>query len=175
MTREYAIRLAALEDIPRLPEIERSAAALFAPYGLQQCFATIVTPMRDLERGQAAGVLWVAAGVNGEPVGFALAGEVGGNAHLDELDVLPAHGRRGIGRALVQTVVAWARATGFEALTLTTLRHVPWNAPFYETLGFRALAEAELSAALRTLLQEEIARGLPAANRVAMRCDLHGA
>lgn len=170
--REYSIRPAALEELPHLPAIERASAVLFAPYGLHERFATVVTPLRDLERGQAAGALWVAVGSDGDPVGFALAGEVGGNAHLEELDVLPAHGRRGIGRALVETVLAWARATGFKAVTLTTLRHVPWNAPFYERLGFRVLEGEELGAVLRTLLREEAARGLPAENRVAMRCDL---
>jgi ribosomal protein S18 acetylase RimI-like enzyme len=111
----------------------------------------------------------VAADVNDRPVGFALADEIGGNAHLDELDVCPAHGQRGLGTALVEVVCHWAKASGYRAITLTTLRHIPWNAPWYQRLGFRVLEEHELSAALHQLLQEEIQRGLPADQRVAMR------
>ncbi|MET0159463.1 MAG: GNAT family N-acetyltransferase [Acidimicrobiales bacterium] len=37
---------------------------------------------------------------------------VDGEGLLDELAVAPAHGRRGVGRALVEEVVAWAAAGG---------------------------------------------------------------
>lgn len=62
---EYSIRPAAVEELPRLPAIERASAVLFAPYGLHERFVAVVTPLRDLERGQAAGVLWVAVGSDG--------------------------------------------------------------------------------------------------------------
>jgi GNAT superfamily N-acetyltransferase len=114
----------------------------------------------------------VAADEDDRPVGFALARIIGDNAHLDELDVDPAHGQQGLGTALVETVCDWAEASGYCAITLTTLRHIPWNAPWYQRLGFRVLEEYEWSAALRDLLHEEIHRGLPANQRVAMRREL---
>jgi GNAT superfamily N-acetyltransferase len=168
----YHIRLARAEELGALPEIEREAAARFAPYGLAEPLSAILTPLDSLREGARADRLWVAADVNDRPVGFALADEVGGNAHLDELDVHPAHGRRGLGTALVEAVCHWATASGYRAITLTTLRHIPWNAPWYQRLGFRLLEEHELSAALRQLLQEEIQRGLPADQRAAMRREL---
>ena len=168
----YHIRLARTEDLSALPGIEREAAARFAPYGLAESLATILTPYEVLREGLNTDRLWVAANGNDRPVGFALAAEVGGNAHLDELDVHPAHGQRGLGAALVAAVCDWAQAAGYRALTLTTLRHIPWNAPWYERLGFRVLKEPKLSAALRELLREEIQRGLPAEQRVAMRREL---
>jgi GNAT superfamily N-acetyltransferase len=168
----YHIRLARAEELNALPEIEREAAARFAPYGLAEPLSAILTPLESLREGVQADRLWVAADANDRPVGFALAGEVGGNAHLDELDVHPAHGQRGLGAALVEAVCDWARASGYRAITLTTLRHIPWNAPWYQRLGFRVLDDDELSEALRDLLQEEIQRGLPADQRVAMRRDL---
>ena len=61
----------------------------------------------------------------------------------------------------------------YHTITLTTLRHIPWNAPWYQRLGFRVLETGELSEALRDLLQQEIQRGLPADQRVAMCCDLY--
>jgi hypothetical protein len=62
--------------------------------------------------------------------------------------------------------------SSYRAITLTTLRHIPWNAPWYQRLCFRVLEENELSEALRDLLQEEIRRGLPADQRVAMQREL---
>jgi GNAT superfamily N-acetyltransferase len=163
------IRPARSDDLSALPGIERAANTLFAAYGLAEQFSNLLTPIESLREGVKTDRLWVAADEADRPVGFALAGSVGDNAHLDELDVHPAHGRRGLGAALVEAVCDWAKASGYRAITLTTLRHIPWNAPWYQRLGFRVLEENELSQALQDLLQEEIQRGLPADQRVAMR------
>lgn len=168
----YTIRLANSGDLPLLSEIERAAATLFAPYALDQLFSTILTPQCVFAEGQQAGQLWVAVDAQDQPVGFALASQVGGNAHLDELDVHPEHGRRCLGTQLVNIVCSWARQQGYPAVTLTTLEYIPWNAPYYAKLGFRQLAPTELTPELQELLQIEIEHGLPAKGRVAMRLDL---
>jgi GNAT superfamily N-acetyltransferase len=168
----YHIRLARNDDLIALPDIERAANALFADYGLAEQLSDCLTPIESLREGVKIDRLWVAAAEADCPVGFALASIVGDNAHLDELDVHPAHGRRGLGAALVAAVCDWAKAAGYRAITLTTLRHIPWNAPWYQRLGFRVLEENEMSEALRDLLQEEIQRGLPADQRAAMRREL---
>ena len=62
-------------------------------------------------------------------VGFALVEVLGGIALLAELDVLPALGRRGIGRRLIAAARDWAEARGHDALYLTTFAEIPWNAP----------------------------------------------
>jgi GNAT superfamily N-acetyltransferase len=168
----FEIRLAMPFDLPRLAEIERNAATRFTPYGLAELYGTMLMPLEALEQALAGGRLWVATAEDDVLVGFAVAAVVGENAHLDEVDVHPDHGRRGIGAALVGEVCAWARTAGFEAITLTTLREVPWNAPFYERLGFRVLPEEEWTDALRELVEDEERRGLPVADRVAMKRDL---
>jgi GNAT superfamily N-acetyltransferase len=168
----YQIRLARHDDLSALPEIERQANTLFAPYDLAEQLSNVLTPIEALCEGVQANRLWVAAGETDRPAGFALASIVGDNAHLDELDVHPAHGQRGLGTALVEVVCDWARVSGYRAITLTTLRHIPWNAPWYQRLGFCVLEDDELSPALRELLREEIQRGLPADQRVAMRREL---
>ncbi len=168
----YHIRLARSDDLGALPGIEQAANALFAAYGLAEQFLNLLTPIESLREGVKTDRLWVAADETDRPVGFALAGSVGDNAHLDELDVHPAHGRRGLGTALVKAVCDWARASGYRAITLTTLRHIPWNAPWYQRLGFRVLEENELGQALQELMREEIQRGLPADQRVALRREL---
>lgn len=166
------VRRARPSDLPRLPEIERAAALRFREFGLAELFSTVLTDADDLARACMEGRLWVGTDDADVPVGFALGSVVGGNAHLDELDVHPEHGRRGLGRALVEAVIAWARRHGRPALTLTTLRDVPWNAPFYERLGFRIVGADERGPILDEILREEVERGLPAEGRVAMRLPL---
>ncbi|HTP11422.1 MAG TPA: GNAT family N-acetyltransferase [Anaerolineae bacterium] len=168
----YHLRLARVEDLSALPDIERAANALFADYGLADQLSDVLTPIESLREGVKTDRLWVAADDFDQPVGFALAGVVGDNAHLDELDVHPAHGRHGLGTALAEVVCDWAKTSGYRSITLTTLQHIPWNAPWYQRLGFRVLEDNELTPALRDLLRDEILRGLPADRRVAMCRDL---
>ena len=92
--------------------------------------------------------------------------------HLDEIDVEPAHGRRGIGAALVRTVCDWASASGYPLLTLTTFRDVPWNLPFYARLGFVEIPKDQIRRELAAVVAREAARGLGPETRAAMgyRC-----
>ena len=168
----YRIRHARRSELGALPGIERLAAERFADFGLVEVLSRIVTPVRLLRERERAGQVWVAAGDDDQPIGFAVVSALDGNAHLDEVDVHPDHGRRGIGAALVETACAWARSAGYHAITLSTLRDVPWNAPFYVKLGFTILAERELTQALRELLESEARLGLPTEGRVLMRRDL---
>jgi GNAT superfamily N-acetyltransferase len=121
-----------------------------------------------------AGRLWVAAASGGTPVGFALIMEIEGYAHLDELDVLPVHGRQGIGSTLLTIVRAWAKDTGHPAVTLRTFREVPWNAPFYQRRGFHVVESAALSAGHLRLEASERQRGLRTDIRVTMAHETAG-
>ena len=39
----------------------------------------------------------------------------------------------------MEAACGWARSEHFDSITLTTYRDVPWNGPFYESLGFVVL------------------------------------
>ena len=122
-----------------------------------------------LRKARRAGRLWVAL-ADDAPVGFAHVVMHGKTvAHLEEVDVHPDHGRRGLGRRLVQTVCAWATSHGLDAVTLTTFRDVPWNMPFYARLGFQPLGSDSVGAELRAVIDDEARRGLDPARRVVMR------
>ena len=73
------------------------------------------------------------------------------------MSVRPTAGHQGRGRALVEAVCSWAAANGYPAVTLTTFRDVPWNAPFYSKLGFRELTE--LTPGLEAIRSHERAIG----------------
>lgn len=168
--RRYRIQEALPVHLPRLPAIEDEAAGLFSPADLPPDGGDPGTSPESFARAQAEGRLWVALAPDGAPVGFALLGLVDGLGHLAEMDVHPDHGRRGLGARLMTAAVDWARARGLAALVLTTFEHVPWNAPFYARLGFRALAPGETGPELAAILRREGERGLR--RRLAMRLEL---
>ena len=109
------------------------------------------------------------------PVGFALLGVLGDDAHLCELDVVPEAAGRGIGRALIARSAELAAARGHGRLVLTTFRDVPFNAPFYARLGFREVGGDSAGPALDAILRAEAEAGFPADARCAMALGLDGA
>jgi GNAT superfamily N-acetyltransferase len=169
METSYSIEFARPEHLPALPEIERQAAFLFQGWNVPHSVLEETTPLEEFQAAQMAGLLWVALSPQHYPVGFALIEVEGNLPHLEEIDVHPLHGRRGIGTALVKTVCAWARDRGYAGVTLTTYRDIPWNAPFYTRLGFEILGAAELTPYLRARVEDEAARGLDPTARVVMR------
>ena len=103
--------------------------------------------------------------------GFVHVLELEGHAHLEQLSVLPAFGRRGIGRRLVSAAMAEGRRRGHSKMTLRTYADVPWNAPFYASCGFtRTEPDTPL---LRSLVQIEADLGLlEHGDRVQMTAEL---
>src|SRR4029079_9887686 len=77
----------------------------------------------------------------GPPVGFVHVLVIDGHAHLEQLSVLPERQRQGIGAALVRAAMAEARMQGFDRLSLCTYRDVPWNGPYYRSLGFTEVTD----------------------------------
>jgi GNAT superfamily N-acetyltransferase len=164
----YKIAVARASDLPLLPAIELAAATLLTGHAPASVLAE-TTSAADFEDAWRGGQLWVAL-VDDAPIGFAhvtiLEPRI---AHLEEIDVHPEHGGRGVGSGLVATVCQWAEASGYAFLTLTTFRDVVWNMPFYERLGFQEIPSDALSPALRLVIEDETRRGLDPSRRVAMR------
>ncbi len=160
---------ASREHLAALPEIERAAGRMFEGWDVPEQVMLDMTPAEEFREACEGGQLLVALSADGEVVGFALVYEHGGEAHLEEVDVHPDHGRRGIGAQLVRSVCDLASEKGLPAVTLTTFRDVPWNEPFYRRLGFDEIPDGELSEDLRAILAEEAERGLDPARRVVMR------
>ncbi len=166
------IKLAGSEHLSAIPAIELAASAMFpeADLPVENRFLVIETEL--LEEAQSEARLWVALTDDRTPVGFAMADIVDGGAHLDEMDVMPDFGRQGIGTRLVRAIMDWARSCNHLELTLITFRHLPWNAPFYEKMGFEAMEPSELGEELASLLQEEGKAGIDVHKRVCMKLDL---
>ena len=164
----YMIATARSQDVHGLAAIERAAAALLQGHAPPSVLNE-TTSESDFREAQADGRLWVAL-ADDTPVGFALVEMLAPDLpHLEEIDVHPQHGRRGVGTALMRTVCEWVSRSGYPEITLTTFRVVPWNMPFYCRLGFEEVSTGELRPELAAVVQDEAARGLDPHRRVVMR------
>jgi ribosomal protein S18 acetylase RimI-like enzyme len=166
------IRPASPGDGAAIQEIERSAGARFRDVGLPEVADYEPDSIEVLAGYARDGRSWVAVDEADEPIGYVLADVVDGNAHIEQVSVHPGSQGAGVGRALTEQVRAWGAAVHLPAMTLTTFTDVPWNAPLYEHLGFRVLAEDEIGPELRTLRDMEATHGLDPMRRVCMRLDI---
>jgi GNAT superfamily N-acetyltransferase len=162
------IRAPRRDELELLRDIERAAGQLFAEVGFGEIAAHEPESAEALAEYLHDGRAWVITDTD-VPVGYAVVDIVDGLAHLEQLSVLPNHGRKGLGAALLEHVCDWAGRQQFDAVTLTTFRDIPWNAPFYARHGFRIIDESELGAELRELRALEATHGLDPALRVCMR------
>jgi GNAT superfamily N-acetyltransferase len=166
------IRPAVPADFPALQDIERSAGQAFRAIGMPEIADDAPFTVEELTRYQQAGRAWVTAGADDSPVAYLVADPVDGNLHIEQVSVHAAWAHRGLGRALIEHAASVARSAGQPALTLTTFTEVPWNAPYYQRLGFRPLLESEVTPGLREIRQHEAAIGLDRWPRLSMRRDL---
>jgi GNAT superfamily N-acetyltransferase len=168
MNPRYRIVLARPKDIDHLPRIELEAGALLAGHAPPSVLSE-TTSESDFRDAQVDGRLWVAL-VEDTPVGFALVEMLASDLpHLEEIDVLPQHGRQGIGTALMRTVCDWLFQSGYSEITLTTFRAVRWNMPFYKQLGFEEVPTGLLRPEVAAVVEDEAARGLDPRDRVVMK------
>ena len=169
MSEEYRIDLACEDQLAAIPGIEHAAATMFSADDLPVGLRYLVTSMQTLRAALGEQRLWVAVHRNAVVVGFAYATVVDGQAHLEEMDVHPEHARRGIGTRLVGQASGWAKRQGFATLTLVTFADLPWNAAFYEGLGFVRMPADTLGEGILNLLAEEAEAGIDVSRRIAMQ------
>jgi len=149
-----AIELAAFETL-------REAGAVTG-----QAVANSLREFRDFSRD---GLLLAAFASDPSPVGF-----IAGNyediwLHINEMDVHPDWQRRGIGRLLMQAILAEGQQRGLAGATLTTDNLAAFNAKFYAALGFEIVEGKSCPPHLVTQRAEELKMGFDPARRVAMR------
>jgi GNAT superfamily N-acetyltransferase len=163
------IRRPRSDELEALMAIEREAGALFATIGMPEIAYDDPGTVPELEPFRADGRAWVAVDDDDRPIAYLISAVVDDCAHIEQVSVAPAHAHRGLGAALIDHLASVAAAEGRAALTLTTFRDVPWNAPYYERLGFRVVAPADQGPELAALVAEEAERIPGEAVRVAMR------
>lgn len=150
-------------DLATLREIEHAAGRLFAEIGMPE-IAEDEPPSIAALRGFLPDGCWVCDDGAGL-AGYLLTMAVDGCAHVEQVSVRPECRGLRIGSGLIEHL---ARRTGVP-LTLTTFAEVPWNAPYYERLGFRRLAVEEETPGLRAIRAREFEQGLDRWPRLCMR------
>lgn len=158
------IRQAREDEFSRLNDIEQEADRLYATVGLD---LVLNMPTASHERLRQ-GPVWVAVDDTDQPVGFALAGAIDDFALLDQLSVLPEHGRKGIGAALIRQVADWARREGHDVLLLATYRELAWNQPFYERNGLSEMPRSAWGMQTQAMWNEHVRLGHDPARRIIM-------
>jgi GNAT superfamily N-acetyltransferase len=146
----FAIRSALDKDLPSLPGIESAADEVFREHGIGP-----LPPPADVEAYRSAVFVLVAGD---PPIGFVRVVEIDGEAHLEQLSVIPTQTRKGVGGQLLRACIDSARARGFARLTLITFADLAWNGKFYLDRGFKPLSE--LTPGLERLRERELLLGL---------------
>ncbi|MEJ6816009.1 GNAT family N-acetyltransferase [Pseudomonas sp. LF-5] len=169
----FVVRRAQQRDAAALPAIERSAAELFR---IDPTLAWLAdAPVPDAEQHLQAirsVLVWVAEHTDQQLGGFLRAVEVDNQLHVEELSVSQHFQGQGMGRKLLLMAIEYAAEQQLRAVTLTTFSDLPWNAPFYQKIGFSLLTPQETPAYLVDALNSEAAHGLPIERRCAMHLEL---
>ena len=165
---QYCIRLGRDGDLPLLGDIERSAGRAFAERGMQAIADDDPPSVVTLAQYANAQRLWVAADHRDQPVGYIMIDRVDDGAHIEQVSVHEDHAGQKLGKRLIDRVFEWTRTHELSQVTLTTFRDVPWNAPYYERLGFAVLPEHAYSKAMQAIRDHEKSLGLDRWPRVAM-------
>jgi GNAT superfamily N-acetyltransferase len=141
--REIAIEPARPSDAPAVVAL---IGRVFAEYGFSWDPALEVPDLLDFDRRYAgsAGAFWVAR-LDGRVVGSVGVERLpDGQAELHRLYLDATLRGRGVGRALVETVLGWCRHAGVHRLTLWSDTRFDRAHRLYERMGFRQTAEREL-------------------------------
>jgi GNAT superfamily N-acetyltransferase len=163
------IRAPRLAELGLLREIERDAGRAFAEIGMEEIAADEPLSVAELQEFVLGGRAWVATGIDDVPVAYLLSAVVDAAAHVEQVTVSPAWGGRSIGAALIEHLSGFAASEGRRWVTLTTFRDVPWNAPYYERLGFTTIGPGDYGPELAALVEVEASRIPGELPRVAMR------
>lgn len=165
----FRIEPAGPSDILKLIEIDKAASRLFEPTGLLSAEALADhVPAEAFEWAMRHELLDVARLHDGAPVGFTLVSGRGAGLYLDQISVDPAHGKKGIGRALMKHVIQKAHESGLPEVTLSTFRDLPWNGPFYASLGFSPLPRKDMEPFMHEIESLQ-ARSMDVTQRIFMR------
>lgn len=165
----FTLRPATLDDADLLPEVECSAALAFRSIEALSWLADgepMAVEWHRLSIAQAT--CWVTADDAKRIHGFLSAERQAEALHVHEVSVRHGSQGNGLGRRLVEAAMGHARSEGLRCVTLTTFAEVPWNAPFYEHLGFRRIPPAELDRRLAEQIAAEYAQGFEPGSRCAM-------
>ncbi|RZL21666.1 MAG: GNAT family N-acetyltransferase [Rhodococcus sp. (in: high G+C Gram-positive bacteria)] len=162
------IRLAVPDDLPALQLIETAAGEPFRDVGMDAVADDPPPTLDELTKYLEADHIWVMTDAANTILGYALVDIIDVGVHIEQVSVHPLHSRKGFGAQLIDSIADWAGAHHHHVVTLTTFADVPWNAPYYERLGFERIPESTMSPDLIRIRTHEQAAGLDSWTRITM-------
>ena len=165
----YRIRPARGDEVEAMQTIDIASSQLFVGTGLidfgpSDCEIEPI-PEAVIRKAFAEGLAIVIADDRDCPVGFVLCTSREDELYIDQISVLPDHGRQGLGGRLIDKIIEMATEGQYKRISLSTFRHVPWNGPFYKKKGFKEIPFRKL-----TVWQLDLHERQKATMDVAKRC-----
>ncbi len=130
----YRIERGVPAHAERLRAIEHASSVHFREFGMTDVADHEPTPASIFEDRARDGLLYVAL-LADTVAGFLIWSPMDGQAYIEEVSVDPAHAGHKLAARMIDRLDEDIRGR-HPAITLTTFRHVPWNGPYYATLGF---------------------------------------
>ncbi len=136
------IRLGSTDEIHKVAPLEQAAAEAFREIGMAA--VADEPPIAESLLMQAAEErrFWVAVEY-GVLKAYLLGDFLPKSLHIEQVTVHPDASRRGLGALMIESVSADPRSKERGLITLTSFANVPWNAPYYERIGFVEIPREE--------------------------------
>ena len=163
----YAIEFGCPEHAQGLRAIERVAGERFIAIGMAAVAEGDPTPTTILEDRARRRQLYVAMADGKTLAGFLIWSPKDGRAYIEEVSVHPDHAGHRLAARMIDRLAADVRGR-YAALSLTTFRDVPWNAPYYANLGFRELSRADAGPEHEESWHHQAENGLDMTQRLFM-------
>lgn len=162
------IRLASADEIHKVAPLERAAAEVFRTIGMDAVADDAPISESVLLQAVEEQRLWFAVEY-GVLKAYLLGEFLPQSLHIEQVTVHPDASRRGLGALMIESVSADPRSKERGLLTLTSFANVPWNAPYYERIGFLDIAESDWPDGVAEKVAAEQAKGIAAWPRVVMQ------
>ena len=151
--RSFELRLMKEGDLDRLQLISMQARERYR--SIPELAHIAEAPPLTADRFKACRVE-VAVGLHDpDPLGFAATRPLDGLVYLDNISIAADASGRGIGAALLVSVLAHAAASQAPAVCLTTFRQPAWNGPWFRKHGFQPMHIDRIGVGLREVMERQ--------------------
>lgn len=162
------IRLASADEIHKVAPLEHAAAEMYREIGMDAIADDAPPAESELLQAVEEQRLWFAVEY-GVLKAYLLGDYLPQSLHIDQVTVHPDASRRGLGALMIESVSADPRSKERGLITLTSFANVPWNAPYYERIGFIDIPESEWPEGVAEKVAAERGTDLAAWPRVVMQ------
>ena len=165
------IRLGSADEIHKVAPLEQAAAEAYRTIGMDAIADDAPIPESVLLEAAEEQRFWVAVEY-GMLKAYLVGDFLPQSLHIDQVTVHPDASRRGLGALMIESVSADPRSKERGLITLTSFANVPWNAPYYERIGFIDIAREDWPEGVAEKVAAEEEKGLAAWPRVVMQREI---